>query len=301
VPREVRLLEAGGRLRPGRRPPHLHRGGRPGPEPGAVPGPGATDPQRYKEDRQRAKGINFGVPGGLGAEALQQYALAEYGAVLSLEEAKRFRTQLIELYPELNGRDGYLADGGMAALARNLGVTERKAWEAFDRSGGRNPLAARGVAKVVRGKSTASECYQASVWAGLCRLAKAGRGLAPEAAELIAGERGCRRLHELLYRQSAATLTGRLRAGVSYTESKNTPFQSLCADGAKLALWRLLYAGHDLFAFIHDEVLVQLPADGAEEQARAIRAIMVRAMEEVMGHGVPAECDYLVAGCWTKP
>jgi hypothetical protein len=262
----------------------------------------ASDTRRYKEGRQRSKPINFGVPGGMWAEALQEYALANYGVVLSLEEARRFRTQLItEVYPELNDRDGYLADGSMAALARNLGVAEREAWEAFDRKGGRSPLAARGVAKVVRGTSTASEHYQAGVWAGLCRLAKSGRGLAPEAAELIAGERGCRRLHELLYRQSAATLTGRLRAGVSYTESKNTPFQSLCADGAKLALWGLLYAGHDVCGFVHDEVLVQVPAEGAEGHAGAIRAIMVRAMEEVMAHGVPAECDYLVADCWTKP
>ena len=108
-------------------------------------------------------------------------------------------------------------------------------------------------------------------------------------------------MYARLYHQSAATLTGRIRAGVGYTDGRNTPFQSLCADGAKLALWRLLHAGYDVYAFIHDETLVQVPAEGAEEQAGAIRAIMVRAMEEVMGHGVPAECDYLVAGCWTKP
>ena len=96
-------------------------------------------------------------------------------------------------------------------------------------------------------------------------------------------------------------LTGRLRAGVTYTDSKNTPFQSLCADGGKLALWRLLYAGFDVYAFIHDETLVQLPADGAGEEAGKVKEIKVKAMEEVRGHGIPADCDWVVADWWTKP
>jgi hypothetical protein len=261
-----------------------------------------TDPKRFKAGRQQSKPINFGVPGGMGAEALREYAFANYGVVLSPEDARKFRGQLIEeVYPELNGRDGYLADRSMAALARNLGVTEREAWEVLDRSGTRNPLAARGVAKVVRGTSTASEYYRTRVWDGLARLARTVRGLDPEVAGLIAGEQGCQRLHDRLFRQSVATLTGRLRAGVGYTDSKNTPFQSLCADGAKLALWRLLYAGHDVYAFIHDEILVQVPAEDAEGQAHVIKAIMVKAMEEVMGHGIPAACDHVVADCWAKP
>src|SRR5262249_42404932 len=112
---------------------------------------------------------------------------------------------------------------------------------------------------------------------------------------------GGHQLTKQLYGQSVATLTGRLRAGVGYTESKNTPFQSLCADGAKLALWKLLYTGFDVVAFVHDEVLVQLPADDAETAARRIAALMVEAMEAVMGHDSPAACDWIVADCWTKP
>jgi hypothetical protein len=261
-----------------------------------------ADPKRYKDGRQQSKPINFGVPGGMGAQSLMEYALANYRVALTLEEAKQFRHKLInDVYPELNDRDGYLADGSMATLARNLGVTEREVWEVFDRSGQRNPLAARGVANVIRGTSTASAYYQDRAWEGLYCLAKTVRGLDPEVAELITGEKGGQRLHDLLYRQSVATLTGRLRAGVGYTESKNTPFQSLCADGAKLALWDLLFAGYDVYAFIHDEILVQIPAAGAEEHAARVDAIMVRAMEEVMGHGIPAKCHRLVSDCWKKP
>jgi hypothetical protein len=96
-------------------------------------------------------------------------------------------------------------------------------------------------------------------------------------------------------------LTGRLRAPVGYTDSKNTPFQSLCSDGGKLALWNLLYAGFDLYAFIHDEILVQLPASTAGNDAKQIERIMVKSMEDVMGHNVPAGCDYFIADSWRKP
>jgi hypothetical protein len=260
-----------------------------------------TDSTKFKEARSSAKAINFGVPGGLGATSLMAYAKAKYGVALTPEQAAAFRRKLIdEIYPELNDRDGYLADDGMAALARNLGVKEREAWEVFDPSGGRNPLAARGTAKVIRGTSTASEWYQSKVWGGLVRLAETVRGLDPEIAELVAARQGCQRLHDRLYWQSAKTLTGRIRAGVGYTDGKNTPFQSLAADGAKLALWNLLYAGFEVYGFIHDEILVQLPADDAEKKAREVEAVMVRSMEAVTGHGIPAACEYVVADCWKK-
>jgi hypothetical protein len=261
-----------------------------------------TEPQRYKENRQQAKPINFGVPGGMGAQRLMESALTDYGVKFALDEAKQFRDKLInDVYPELNDRDGYLADPTMATLARNLGVTEREVWDVFDPSGKRNPIAARGVAKVIHGTSTASSYYQAKVWDGLCRLLRTVLDPNPEVGELVASGQGGQQLHNLLYRQNVATLTGRLRAGVSYCDSKNTPFQSLCADGAKLALWGLLYAGFDVYAFVHDEILVQLPVSNATKDATKVDAIMVKAMADVMGHGIPAKCDWLVADCWKKP
>src|SRR5262249_4310312 len=47
-----------------------------------------ADPKRYKDGRQQSKPINFGVPGGMGAQSLMEYALANYGVTLTLEEAK---------------------------------------------------------------------------------------------------------------------------------------------------------------------------------------------------------------------
>jgi hypothetical protein len=262
-----------------------------------------TEPKRFKEARQSAKALNFGIPGGLGIDSLVSYARSNYDVAITPEDAKQFRDFLItKIYPELNSRDGYLADEGMAALARNLGLTEREVWAAFDWRGERSSIVVRGVSNVIRGSSTASERYQKSVWNGLSRLIQPFRtSLDPEICKMIAGRQGSEKLHEALYKNHAATLTGRLRAGVGYTEGKNTPFQSLCADGAKLALWKLLNAGFDVYAFVHDEILVRVKREGAEMAATNIRQIMEQAMEEVIGHGVPALCEYCLAECWEKP
>ena len=259
-----------------------------------------TDPGRFKSARQAAKALNFGIPGGLGAATLTAYAEQSYGVTLKHDEAEAFRAKLIgEVYPELNDSDGYLADGGMATLARSLGVPEAEAWEVLS-PGKREPWVPRAVAKVVAGRSDASPNYKDAVWDRLFRLARVGKP-APETFADIQQRRAGPQLHDRLFAQTAATLTGRIRAGVKYTEAKNTPFQSLCADGGKLALWRLMYAGFRPYAFIHDEVLVSLPAAGAEEAAKQVKAIMEAAMAEVMGHGIPAECEFGLTGHWAKP
>jgi DNA polymerase I-like protein with 3'-5' exonuclease and polymerase domains len=260
-----------------------------------------TDKERFVRGRQAAKAINFGVPGGLGAERLREYAQANYGVTLSLAEAEEFRARHIsEVYPELNDQDGYLADNTMAALARNLGLTLAVVWGTLDRRGQRNPLAARGVANVIRGRSKASDGYQGSVWAGLEKLVLAASKSDPGVTKAVLARQGSEELFGRLLRQSVATLTGRLRAGVGFTDSKNTPFQSLAADGAKLAIWRLLYEGFDIYGFVHDEVLVNISASSATMDAQRIQQTMVESMEAVLG-GIPADCKYVVSDCWSKP
>ena len=66
-------------------------------------------------------------------------------------------------------------------------------------------------------------------------------------------------------------------------------------------MWGLLYAGLPPYAFVHDETLVRIDPSHADEDAKRIVDIKVRAMEEVMGHGIPAACDFTLADCWTKP
>ena len=40
---------------------------------------------------------------------------------------------------------------------------------------------------------------------------------------------------------------------------------------------------------------------GDAEKAKEVEGIMVRSMEEVMGHDVPVACKSVVADCWVKP
>jgi hypothetical protein len=105
----------------------------------------------------------------------------------------------------------------------------------------------------------------------------------------------------VLLARRAYTPTGRVRAGVGFCDGKNTPFQGLMADAAKAALWELLYAGFTVYAFIHDEVVVALDETKADEQALEVKRIVEAAAAAVMGHRVPAECEYVVAGHWKKP
>ena len=85
--------------------------------------------------------------------------------------------------------------------------------------------------------------------------------------------------------------TGRLRGGTNYCAGCNTFFQGLAADGAKHAIWEVMkecYVNQEspLFgcrpvAFIHDELLVEVP-EGVEERTAAanrLAEVMVEAMK----------------------
>lgn len=79
------------------------------------------------------------------------------------------------------------------------------------------------------------------------------------------------------------TDTGRLRAAAEPNEQRNTVFQGLAADGAKLALWRLHRAGFRVVNFVHDEFLIEVPADcDLTKEAAKIRKHMIQGMQEVM-------------------
>ena len=78
-----------------------------------------TEPEKFKRWRQAAKAVAFGVPGGLGAGTLKDYAQSTYGVELTLEEAKAFRHRLIHhVYPELKH---YLRDDGAEAVCTLTG------------------------------------------------------------------------------------------------------------------------------------------------------------------------------------
>jgi DNA polymerase I-like protein with 3'-5' exonuclease and polymerase domains len=263
----------------------------------------AEQQARFKASRQAAKAINFGVPGGLGAAKLAVYAKLNYGVVLSPEQAEVFRRRLItEIYPEIGQ---YLDEDFLSVLAGNLRCDREDLAEALWNATGLKAaphmtanLMATIVDRVYSGHPKAAgynEAFLRRVWAVLKTLNRN-----PQAIRDLDECRAGPRLGTLLSGREVWTLTGRLRTGCRFTESRNTPFQALAADGAKNALWQLWLRGYKIVAFIHDEIVVEVPSPHAEVEKDRVVRVMVEAMEEVLGHGIPVEVEAHIAERWTK-
>lgn len=269
-----------------------------------------TDKERYDHLRQIAKPVNFGVPGGLGAVKLRGYAKNTYGVVLSKEESEQFRSKLIrEVYPEL---DHYLEDGILRSVA---GAVNRDAGEEilsaddvksfFSDFGVRfHPSESRKLERTLAGldyrvddkgnKVFYPDRFVRKVWSFMEKYFKNTTNQIIRHA--IETRRGSQSLRREIFNSNVATLTGRVRSDVSYSEQRNTPFQGLAADGAKLALWELCKAGFRVVAFVHDEIVVEVRD---EDEAQRVASIMTRVMEEVLEF--PVQVAYKVADYWSKP
>jgi DNA polymerase-1 len=105
------------------------------------------------------------------------------------------------------------------------------------------------------------------------------------------------------------TASGRLRilrtvnGRPPFTEILNTPVQGTEADGVKRAMAllhpRLKEFGASLIAVVHDEFVVETPAEVAE----AVKAVVVKAMVGGMAEfvtTVPVVVEAVVSDCWAK-
>jgi DNA polymerase I-like protein with 3'-5' exonuclease and polymerase domains len=261
-----------------------------------------SDPKKFKEWRQMAKPLNFGIPGGLGAASLVTYARRAYSVVMTIEEAREFRQRMIgEVYPEWAD---YLTEDSMAVLAASLECTVNECWAALDWKGDRSPGLVWAIRRVVRGELNRKDGlpynprFITGVWSGLNRINRS-----PALALLLTSCKGSDELCRRLFDSGVVTMTGRIRGRVSYTQCRNTPFQGLAADGAKLALWRLLREGYRVVGFIHDEILIELPDEGgyiSKKIVDRITEIMCSEMELVLGGTLPVGCEAVLSTCWSK-
>jgi hypothetical protein len=261
-----------------------------------------TYAQKYKEMRNAAKAINFGVPAGLGAATLVKYSGHRFGVHLTLAQAQQLRDTLTKvIYPEL---ELYLAEDELVLLAQNLGTPEHKLREALASLSMPDTSILRGIRDVVAGQQSSfrgepiSQEDHDRIWRAVARLCT-DPGLKP----LLAGGRGSEGLARRLFGRDVATLTGRIRGGVDYGASRNTPFQGLAADGAKLALWRLLREGSRVLLFMHDEVVLEVPDEGGFVSKAVVDRnvqIMCEAMASVLEGDIPVVCEATVSTCWSK-
>jgi DNA polymerase-1 len=161
-------------------------------------------------ERQRVKPINFGVPGGMSAATLCNYAAKTFSVTFTEDQASEWRQRWLELFPEVH--------------------------------------------------------------------------------EYLLGSRDS---------NAVFTCTGRLRSKVDYCAGRNTPFQGLAADGAKLALWNLLRQGYLVRNFVHDEFLVEIDADSdVELHHKQISKILKESMRLVIPD-VRIEVTSRIAKSWS--
>jgi len=65
-------------------------------------------------------------------------------------------------------------------------------------------------------------------------------------------------------------------------------------------MWQLLLAGYRVVAFVHDEFLIELPADADHtSQAKHVEHICCQAMRQLVGD-IPIECEYVLTDRWYK-
>ena len=251
-------------------------------------------PER-KQMRQHAKVFNFGIPGGFSSKSLVGFAKLSYGVELTVEEADRFIRKLThEVYPEL---DIYLSEDLNSILAVKLWADPLEIEATWS-----EPYRLAMLKKIVQGNACRADGtpYQQTtvdqMWLQLHSLCRNPDLICHIESKNTAVDSPLRRLLDT----SVSTATGRIRGGVRFTQSKNTPFQGLAADGCKLALWNLTKAGYRVIAFIHDEFIIELSeSDHYTEVAADINGICCDSMKQFVP-GIPVTCEYAVARRWSK-
>lgn len=257
----------------------------------------STDKEKYNNFRFAAKAVNFGVPGGLGAKSLREYAEATYGAHMTLAEAKLWRNMLVtEIYPELSQ---YLASSATSNLATNLGTNTAMLTDCFGLKD-KGIFTFQPVADIVSGNNRTKDgqpynsAFRRMCWQCLEQL-----NTDPTLELALRSRKGSDSLRRRLFGSTVITLTGRVRGCAEYTESCNTQFQGLAADGAKLALYNVSQI-YPVVAFVHDELVVEIPNDEPELHKDNVVRMMRENMDIVLGGYVKSDVEAIVTEYWGK-
>lgn len=195
----------------------------------------------------------------------------------------------------------YLSDRTMAAIAWSLGTSENELWNALGHGLTRPSWLSGCVRKVLSGNATKANgqpyqpLFEDSIWDGLAHACRR-----PELLAALTTLRAGANLAALSY-EVAVPPTGRLRANVVYTEARNTPFQGLASDGAKIACFELLRAGYRVVGFIHDEFIIELPVEANHaHEAKRIEQIVCDGMGAAINGAVPVGVEFALSTCWSK-
>ena len=256
-----------------------------------------TNPRRFAKQLQAAKVLNFGVPDGLWPKALMAYSAATYGLKMTVDQAKEWRYKMItEIYPELSL---YLEQQNLNNMAYNLQTTPGEICNSFGIKGA-GLFAFSSIADVVAGKKDnfKGKPYQSAfrryVWDAL-DLVNRDNGL----DFLIRSRRGSQNLRRRIFGNTMVTLTGRVQGAAEHADACNTQFQGLASDGAKLALYEVSQI-YPVFAFMHDELVVEVPTEGAELHLDKVVKIIDAQMDRVLFGNVSSKVNAILSTTWSK-
>lgn len=264
----------------------------------------------FKEARQAAKALNFGIPGGLGAAKLVTYAAANYGVIFTIKEAEDFRKKIVhEVYPELNETTGYLSDDTIRTIALNTGLSKGEIEILLPGDGAMKSWIGRVLVRLAYGATCKKDGdpydpdFFEKCWECLYQIGKKipkNSPLSEKSRKKLLLKTGDWELGKELVLGQALTLTGRVRSKVRYTAARNTPFQGLAADGAKLALWKLVSEDYKVCAFIHDEIVVEEVESKAEATLHYVEKVMQECMASVLDNTLPIGTEGSISDAWSK-
>ncbi len=255
-----------------------------------------------REERQSAKIINFGVPGGMGAAALSHNAKASYDLDMSEAEAEEWKQKLItEIYPEIGF---FLNDWLEKFISVETGLPVKQivdylieATEADGFSSDAEKWILSSLKNVLYdGTKSDGQLYSAAwvdkLWSGLSRVVAGAPFATAGMKEAVWQRRIGPQTADIFFPTRAATLTGRIQGGVNFRQGHNSQFQGLAADGLKLAIYRMMREGYRPVLEIHDEVIVEVPEDcNREKTADAIDQILIEEMQRVIGDQIPVAVE----------
>jgi hypothetical protein len=254
-----------------------------------------------KEERNSAKPVSFGRLGGMSIRGLKKVAKSNYGIELTDAEVQQRINAYHQLCPEL---DQFLTDEVDTGLviATALHLTPAQYHQATGRDyhpadpDNHSPAGWLGgmLLKVLREKNPVTDRGNGRpytpeeitfFWAKAQALPVP---LEPAVSDQLHNHQPGEKLWEVVRdwagRRPVFTVTGRLRAGATFCSSRNCVFQGLAADGAILGLWLVWRAGYRIVAFIHDQLVVECPAD---DKVKDRVADIERLMKLGMGLVVP--------------
>jgi DNA polymerase I-like protein with 3'-5' exonuclease and polymerase domains len=259
-----------------------------------------------EDERNAAKPVSLGRPGGLGWRTIQKQAKLVYGADLT-EEQVRERMQAYEtLCPELTEHLKSRVNAGLE-IARALGLTPT----AYNQATGKirfNPAPeddlpagwlggmllkvlespapmTGGNADTGRQPRPYTSAEIEFFWNAAAHIP--ADELDEKARDALRDRKPSKKLRDavdrLYGREPVITATGRLRANASYAACRNGIMQGLAADGAIYALWKLSRAGYTIVNFIHDEVIIEIREDeNLPAKIADIERLMITGMQEVV-------------------